>query len=252
MPALLQALYALYVLVSGVSAVLPISIPTSWSVRERAVAREISADGLRAHTRFLSDDLLEGRAPASRGGQLAIAYIHASLERLGLKPAAPDGTFLQTFAIVGLDSKVVAAPSLSGPKGALSPGLSPGDNFIITAGSQAPAASVKDAEVVFVGYGITAPEQSWDDYAGIDVRGKVVLVMNNDPERDPSLFGGKTRLYYGRWTTKRLRVTARPAPSSSTPPRRRVTRGRWCRPAGAAKTSSYRRRVSRGWRSRCG
>jgi len=181
---------------------LPISIPPSWSGRERATAQLITADGLRAHTRFLADDLLEGRAPASRGGQLAVAYIHASLERLGLKPGAPDGTFLQTFPIIGLDSKVSTAPALLGPKGPLSPGLIPGDNFIITAGSQAPSASVKEAEVVFVGYGITAPEQAWDDYAGLDVHGKIVLVMNNDPEQDPSLFGGKTRLYYGRWTYK--------------------------------------------------
>ncbi|HEY7953826.1 MAG TPA: M28 family peptidase [Polyangia bacterium] len=178
----------------------PVSIPKSWSARERTVAQAVSAAGLAAHVRFLSDDLLEGRGPGTRGDELAMKYIAAQLERLGLEPAGDHHTFFQRFEVVGVKNELAQPLSARGPKGTLA--LHPPTDAIVVAGNQKPSAELKDAEVVFVGYGITAPEETWDDYQGVDVRGKVVLVMNNDPAGDPSLFAGKTRLYYGRWTYK--------------------------------------------------
>jgi Zn-dependent M28 family amino/carboxypeptidase len=180
----------------------PVSIPKRWTPRERAVAEAITPAALRAHTRVLADDLLEGRAPGSRGDAMAMAYVRSQLERLGYEPGGPNGSWLQRFGIVGLTTTVTRPPVITGPAGSAPIALSPPNDSIVVAGTQTPSAKIDGAEVVFVGYGITAPEQQWDDWKGVDVRGKVVLVMNNDPESDPALFAGKTRLYYGRWTYK--------------------------------------------------
>jgi Zn-dependent M28 family amino/carboxypeptidase len=180
----------------------PVSIPKRWTARERAVAEAVTPTSLRAHTRLLADDLLEGRAPGSRGDAMAMAYVRSQLERLGFEPGAPGGSWVQKFGIVGLSTTVVKPPVVSGPAGSTPITLSPPNDSIVAAGTQTRGAKIDGAEIVFVGYGITAPEQNWDDWKGVDVRGKVVLVMNNDPESDPSLFAGKTRLYYGRWTYK--------------------------------------------------
>jgi Zn-dependent M28 family amino/carboxypeptidase len=182
------------------AAVPAVAIPDAWSARERAAAAEISAPAITAHVRFLADDLLEGRAPGSRGSELAMKYVAAQYERLGLEPAGDAGGWLQRFDIVGLKTRAVAPPVARGPRGTVT--LDPRTDSVVAAGSQAPAARIDNAEIVFVGYGITAPEQKWDDFKGVDVRGKVLLVMNNDPENDPKSFAGKTRLYYGRWTYK--------------------------------------------------
>ena len=176
------------------------ALPAAWSAREKAAARRITAAGLAAHVRFLADDLLEGRAPASRGSELAMRYIATEYERIGLEPAGDDGGWLQKFDIVGVTPSPIQPMTFSANGKTLV--LKPGSESVLAAGSQTESMAVKDADVIFVGYGITAPEQKWDDYRDIDVRGKVVMVMNNDPEADPKLFGGNTRLYYGRWTYK--------------------------------------------------
>ncbi len=176
---------------------------------ERQAAALIRPEVIRAHTRFLASDLLEGRGPATRGDKLAQEYIAAQLEALGLEPAAPDGTYFQPLDIVGVTSHnpQTLVFERSGQDGGnrFAPGqvsLRLQDDFIAFSGLELPEVAVKDAEVVFVGYGIVAPEYQWDDYKGVDLRGKVLLVMNNDPEDDPQLFEGKTRLYYGRWDYK--------------------------------------------------
>src|SRR5437868_2940101 len=178
----------------------PSAIPGAWSAREKSAAEEVTAQALAAHVRFLADDLLEGRAPGSRGDELAMKYVAAEYERLGLEPAGDAGGWFQRFNIVGLQTRTVAPPTFRGPKGVVK--LDPALNAVVAAGQQRESAKIEGAEVVFVGYGITAPEQQWDDFKEVDVRGKVLLVMNNDPERDPQLFAGKTRLYYGRWDYK--------------------------------------------------
>jgi Zn-dependent M28 family amino/carboxypeptidase len=163
-------------------------------------AAEITAHGFAAHVRFLSSDLLEGRGPASKGDALTQAYVAAQMEAFGLQPGAPDGTFFQPFDIMGITSRPPG--TLTATRAGKSEALRYRDDYIAVSGVQAPEAKVEGAEVVFVGYGIVAPEYQWDDFKKADLKGKVLLVMNNDPEADPKLFAGKTRLYYGRWDYK--------------------------------------------------
>jgi Zn-dependent M28 family amino/carboxypeptidase len=165
-----------------------------------AVAGGLIADELAAHTRFLSSDLLEGRGPGSRGDELTRAYLATQLEAAGLEPGGPDGRWEQRFSMVGIASKAPATWSFDSPKGAVS--LAFHEEFIAGSGVQAPAAKLDAAELVFVGYGIQAPEHDWDDFKGADLAGKVLVMLNNDPDWDPKLFAGKTRLYYGRWDYK--------------------------------------------------
>jgi Zn-dependent M28 family amino/carboxypeptidase len=172
---------------------------------QRDAAGKITAAGLRADIRFLSSDLLEGRGPASRGDALAETYIQARLEALGLEPGAPGGGWIQKVPLVGIRPTYAGPAAFSSPNGTAT-GI-PGENFVAVAGDQKPASSIENAEIVFVGYGIVAPEYKWDDYKGADLKGKVLLMMNNDPEgtpAEPKLFAGKTRLWYGRWDYKYL------------------------------------------------
>src|SRR5918995_3412756 len=174
--------------------------PVTLTPAEKAAAARITPEVLRAHVRFLADDLLEGRGPASRGDRLAQLYIATRLEALGLQPGAPDGSWYQRFDIVGMTSR--NPETLTARKGGESADLKYHQDFIAFSGVHEPQARLADAEIVFVGYGIVAPEYGWDDYKGADLKGKVLLMMNNDPEDDPKLFAGKTRLYYGRWDYK--------------------------------------------------
>ncbi|MBW3660905.1 MAG: M28 family peptidase, partial [Gemmatimonadetes bacterium] len=161
-------------------------------------AATIDADLLLGHTRFLSSDLLGGRGPGTAGDSLALAYIAAQLEAAGFEPAGTDG-WLQPFTLVGLTADPPETMTLLGPDGEAE-ALAWREDFMATAGRQAPRAELEDVEVVFVGYGIVAPEEGWDDYGDVDVSGKVLLFLNNDPAGER--FGGETRLYYGRWTYK--------------------------------------------------
>jgi Zn-dependent M28 family amino/carboxypeptidase len=159
---------------------------------------EISAPSLVSHLRFLSSDLLEGRAPATRGGQLAAEYLATEMAALGLQPAGDNGTFFQQVPIV--EATVDRAFTLSVP-GASYRYL---QDVVAFSGVETPRVQVQ-GDVVFVGYGINAPELKWNDYAGVDVKGKWVLIMVNDPPApadEPTLFGGPALTYYGRWTYK--------------------------------------------------
>lgn len=167
---------------------------------EKNAARVITDDVLRAHIRFLADDLLEGRAPASRGDRLAQNYIQAQMEALDFEPAAPEGGWLQKVALVGIVGKVPEKLELA--RGGERASFTRLADYVAFSGTQKLQSRVENAEIVFVGYGIVAPEYQWDDYKDVDVKGKVLLMMNNDPEDDPKLFAGKTRLWYGRWDYK--------------------------------------------------
>ena len=161
----------------------------------------LTVESVRAHVRFLASDELEGRQPSTRGDRLAQTYIATEFEGLGLKPGDASGGFLQTFDVVSIDG---TTPSLTfvarGAKGTLT--LKQSEDFIAVSAHQQKLSKLQDAELVFLGYGIVAPEYQWDDFKGVDLRGKVIVVMNNDPEDDPALFAGKARLYYGRWDYK--------------------------------------------------
>jgi len=174
--------------------------PVVLTAPERAAARTITADLLRGHIRFLSSDLLGGRGPATPGDRLAQAYIATQMEAAGLEPGAPGGGWLQPFDIVGVTSHDPEVATVS--KGQETVDLKYKDDYIAFSGVAEAEARLADAEIVFVGYGIVAPEYQWDDYKGADLKGKVLLMMNNDPSSDPKLFEGKTRLYYGRWDYK--------------------------------------------------
>src|SRR6266540_1965560 len=167
----------------------------------RAAAR-ITEEVIRAHTKFLASDMLEGRGPATRGDSLAEAYIQSQMEAMGLKPGAPGGGWIQKVPLVGVKASF-SGPAVFRSERGSAEGV-PGDNLVAFSGVQKPTAKIEDAEIVFVGYGIVAPEFQWDDYKDADLSGKVLLMMNNDPENDPSLFAGRTRLWYGRWDYKYL------------------------------------------------
>jgi Zn-dependent M28 family amino/carboxypeptidase len=174
--------------------------PAVLTSEESAAAGTIHEHGMRADIRFLSSDLLEGRGPASRGDRLAQAYVSSRFEAIGLEPGAPEGGWLQPFDLVALDTRCPEALPIRSAEGVLE--LRFYEDYIATSGVQSSQARVDDAEIVFVGYGIVAPEYQWDDYKGADLRGKVLLFLNNDPESDPDLFEGVRRLYYGRWDYK--------------------------------------------------
>jgi Zn-dependent M28 family amino/carboxypeptidase len=160
----------------------------------------INEPALRGHIRFLADDLLEGRGPGSRGDELAQHYIAAQFQSLGLKPAAPGGGWFQPVPLVGVTAHVPAALKFQHGADALE--LKRHEDYVFASGKPQPQVAIQNTEIVFVGYGIQAPEYQWDDFKGADLRGKILLVMNNDPADDPDLFGGKRRLYYGRWDYK--------------------------------------------------
>jgi len=170
------------------------------SANEKNAATAINDATLRAHIRFLADDLLEGRGPGTRGDQLAQRYIATQFQALGLKPAANDGGWYQPVPLVG--TKTQPPATITFKKGNDSLELKYSEDFMANAGQPAEQLGFQDAEVVFVGYGIVAPEYDWNDYKDVDVKGKVLLMMNNDPSDDPDLFAGKRRLYYGRWDYK--------------------------------------------------
>ncbi len=167
-----------------------------------ATVAPITAAEIDGYLRFLSSDLLAGRAPATTGGALTSVYIESQLRAFGLEPAAPDGSYLQAVPI-----DVVAADSASirvAASGRATATLSQPEQVVVWAGSATPSSAAR-GELVFVGYGSTAAEYRWDDFKDVDVKGKILLVLVNDPPApaaEPNLFGGKAMTYYGRWTYK--------------------------------------------------
>ena len=155
---------------------------------------------LRGHVRFLSSDLLGGRGPSTPGDELTQEYLATQMETLGLEPAGPDGSWLQPFDIVGVETHLPDTWTFSNDGTAVT--LDKLNEFIFSSGVQEPRIALDGAELVFVGYGIEAPEYQWDDFKGRDLAGKVLVMLNNDPDWSPELFEGERRLYYGRWTYK--------------------------------------------------
>jgi Zn-dependent M28 family amino/carboxypeptidase len=164
----------------------------------------ISEDALRAHIKFLSDDRVEGRGTGARGGELAALYVAEQFEAMGLKGAAPKGSFWQPVSLVGVKADPKTELRVKGSNGAEA--FKFADDFVAFTGAQTDQVNV-NADLVFVGYGIDAPEQKWNDYKGPaeDYRGKILVMLVNDPpatKEEPDLFGGRRLTYYGRWTYK--------------------------------------------------
>ncbi len=167
-----------------------------------ALAQEssISAARIREHTRFLSSDLLEGRGVGQRGGDIATEYIATQLALAGAQPIGDNGTYFQKVPLVGVETASNA--QLSAAAGGKSVDLQWANDFMGLSDLQKPDTRF-EAGVVFVGHGISAPEFKWDDFKGVDVTGKVVLLFTNEPSSsDPKFFDGRALTYYGRWTYK--------------------------------------------------
>ena len=178
--------------VPGPEAAAPVSAAAT------TASSQISADYLRDHITKFSADEFEGRAPATPGDTKARQYLVEQLQEIGFK--AGGDTFQQTFDVVGITAEMPKQWSFK--KGGKTASFKWWDQYIAGSGVQSETGSIKNAEVVFVGYGIQAPEYGWDDFKGQDLKGKVLLMLNNDPDWDPQLFSGNTRLYYGRWSYK--------------------------------------------------
>lgn len=160
----------------------------------------IEGSRIRPHVKFLSSDLLEGRGVGQRGGQLAAEYIAAQFAAAGLKPGGDNGTYFQKVPLRVVE--VMPGAKVSMASGGKSVQLHWLEDFVGTSQAQEPRVSI-EAEAVFVGHGIRAPEFGWDDYKGIDVKGKVVVLFTSEPPSDDAkFFGGKALTYYGRWTYK--------------------------------------------------
>ncbi len=177
-----------------------VEAPSPVSSAARTAAAVMTPEFLSTRIRELSDDRFGGRGPASPGDVAARGWIADQLKALGYEPGGANGSYEQPFEVIGIDSKLPTQWQFQGAGKALD--LRYRDDYVGSGGTQGKQAAFKDAEVVFVGYGIQAPEYQWDDFKGQDLKGKVLLMLNNDPDWDDALFAGKTRLYYGRWDYK--------------------------------------------------
>ena len=161
---------------------------------------DVNPENIRAHVRFLASDLLEGRGTGQRGGDVAAEYIATVLSTYGLKPLGDNGSYLQKVPMVGVQTKPESTFSVES-KGS-NTDIKFLDQIVALNESAVPSVDV-DAPIVWVGYGITAPEFNWDDYKGLDVKGKVLLMLVNEPpSNDKKFFNGPALTYYGRWTYK--------------------------------------------------
>jgi Zn-dependent M28 family amino/carboxypeptidase len=165
-------------------------------------APPLSPEEIAQHMRVLASDDFLGRGPGQRGGELAAEYIAADFEAAGLE--APNGSYFQAVPMIGAATDPSSVTLVfDGPSGSVAPTYL--DDFVLNAGDPEAARAGGEAELIFVGYGISAPESDWDDFGGVDVAGKYVLILVNDPpapDDEPDLFGGVAMTYYGRWTYK--------------------------------------------------
>ncbi len=172
-----------------------------------AAEKVITSENLLAHIKVLSSDEFEGRAPSTKGEELTVKYLVDQFKLFGLKPGNPDGSYLQDVPLFGIQSTPTSHVVANGQR----IDLEPKKDIAAWTIRPVPEINVHDSEVVFVGYGVVAPEYGWDDYKGVDVRGKTIVMLVNDPavpdpknptQLDPSMFKGKSMTYYGRWTYK--------------------------------------------------
>ena len=177
------------------------------ALRLQPALEAITPDGLLAHIKVLASDEFEGRAPGTKGEELSVKYISDQSKKIGLKPGNPDGTYTQEVPLAGIKGE----PRMSFTIGDKTIDLKYPDDFVASSARLQPEIKVEKSDVVFVGYGVVAPEYGWDDYKGVDVRGKTLLMLIGDPvipdPKDPSkldnkMFKGKAMTYYGRWTYK--------------------------------------------------
>jgi len=168
---------------------------------ERA-AHTITGDAILSHIEVLSSDEFEGRAPATRGEDLTIEYLVRELEESGVAPGMPDGSYVQEFPLLGQSVDRESARFNIRRGGQVVERMESHTDFMAWPSNEEERVQIRNAEVIYVGYGVQAPEFDWDDYKGVDVEGKVLVYKNSDPSHDPDIFDGDSRLYYGRWSYK--------------------------------------------------
>jgi Zn-dependent M28 family amino/carboxypeptidase len=195
--ALVFAIAALAIGATTPSTEMPAAVKTAMSL--------FRADAVAAHDKFLSSDLLEGRGPGMRGDAITEEYIASEFQSYGLKPGGENGTYFQNVPLTGiaLDPDKSSVAFTRDGANVLGP-LKFRDEYVGSDASQSPQSTL-DSDVIFVGHGVVAPEYRWDDYKGIDARGKTLVMLVDDPPAtasEPDLFKGKSRTYYGRWTYK--------------------------------------------------
>jgi Zn-dependent M28 family amino/carboxypeptidase len=181
--------------------------PSSSQADLKPALDAITSEDLLRHTTVLSSDEYEGRAPGTRGEDLTVNYLTEQFKRIGVKPGNPDGTYTQKVPLVGFTPQ----PTLTLSAGGKNIALKYPDDYIARSPRFQPEMNIADSDVVFVGYGVVAPEYGWDDYKGVDVKGKTIVMLINDPaipdpndpaKLDERMFKGKAMTYYGRWTYK--------------------------------------------------
>lgn len=175
-----------------------------------AAQASIRAASMLADVTIVAGDQFEGRGAGTEGDRKARKYLANRLTEMGFEPFFDGDSFEQPVEIIGLTVQDAEDIKFNTEDGN-SLGFSFGDEYMIMAGAQQAAISVEDAEVVFVGYGIQAPEENWDDFKGVDLSGKILLMLNDDPDWDANLFGGERKLSYGRWTYKYTSAAAQGA-----------------------------------------
>lgn len=179
-------------------------VPATPNVPEaaRRAADSIDAERIRAHVRFLSSDLLEGRGPGTRGGRLAAEYMATQFALTGLVPAGDNGTYFQKVPLMAVHTVESETNFTFVPASGAPLTLQYGEDYV-TKDERGKSSADIDAPIVFAGYGIDAPEYGWNDFEGVDVKGKVLLVfVNEPPSQDEKFFKGAALTYYGRWTYK--------------------------------------------------
>lgn len=192
----------------GVAALLVscLSVVTQYAATS---APSIEAGAIIKHVKVLASDEYEGRAPGTRGEELAVTYIADQFRAIGLKPGAPDGTYFQKVPLVGITADPSA--TLTFARGSATRELKFRDDVVAWTKRVADQVSIDKSDLVFAGYGVEAPEFNWDDFKGADLAGKTVVVLVGDPpvpdpadpkKLDPKTFGGRAMTYYGRWTYK--------------------------------------------------
>jgi Zn-dependent M28 family amino/carboxypeptidase len=181
--------------------------PANTAEQTKAARDTINSDDILRHIKTLSSDEFEGRGPGAKGEELSVKYITEQFQRIGLKPGNPDGTFVQKVPLSGFTS----APDLTLKAGGKETHLESLKDYVAVSRRGEEQVNVDDSDVVFVGYGVAAPEYGWDDYKGLDVHGKTIVMLINDPavpsasdptKLDPNVFKGDAMTYYGRWTYK--------------------------------------------------
>jgi len=173
------------------------------ALRLQPALEAITPDGLLAHIKILASDQFEGRAPGTKGEELSVKYITDQLKQIGLKPGNPNGSYVQEVPLAGIKSE----PRISFTIGDRTTELKYPDDFVASSARLQSEIKVENSNMVFVGYGIVAPEYGWDDYKDADLRGKTILMLIGDPpvpdpkdvsKLDDKVFKGKAMTYYGR------------------------------------------------------